>query len=255
MTDLNDIDHTTDDFLGGIVRLHQPRRGYRVAMDTVLLAASLELKPGERVLDVGAGTGGILTCLAGRLGDDSSDLTLHGIELQPLHVLFARENAALNGFDDRIRYFEGDIVAPPETCEKNSYHHVVSNPPYYEKGMHTASPQENRALAHTGSHLSLADWISCCLKMVRPRGYLSLIQKADRLDDILSALQGKAGEVVVFPVWPDDCGDAGRVIVRTRKDSRAPLALKRGLVVHKSEGGYTDRAEAVLRHGQKLTIA
>ena len=236
------------------MRLHQPRKGYRISMDTVHLAATLAPKPGERILDVGAGTGGILTCLAGRLGEASRDLVMHGLELQPLHVEFARANAALNGFDGRINCFEGDIAAPPAACEKNSYDHVVSNPPYYEKGAHSISPQENRALAHTDSHLTLGEWVVYCLKMVKPKGYLSLIQKAERLAEILSALQGRAGEIIVYPVWSREDSNAGRVIVRARKGSRAPLVLKHGLVVHTSDGGYTDRAEAVQRHGQTLDI-
>ncbi|WP_417319272.1 tRNA1(Val) (adenine(37)-N6)-methyltransferase [Emcibacter sp.] len=255
MSDLFDIEYTTDDFLGGLVRLHQPRKGYRVTVDTVHLAATLVPRPGEKILDVGAGTGGILTCLAGRLGEASRDLVLHGLEIQPLHVEFARANAELNGFADRITCFEGDIANPPAECEKNSYDHVVSNPPYYEKDQHTLSPSESRALALADSHLSLGDWVSCCLKMVKPRGYLSLIQRAGRLGEILSALQGRAGDIVVFPVWATDESEAGRIIVRARKGSRGPLSLKKGLVVHTSDGGYTDRAEAVQRHGQMLDIA
>ena len=254
MTELFQTDYSTDDFLGGLVRLHQPRKGYRVSMDTVHLAATLDPRPGDRLLDVGAGTGGILTCLAGRLGEASWDLVLHGLELQPLHVEFARANAELNGFEDRISYFEGDLAAPPAECTKNSYDHVVTNPPYYEKDTHSVSPQENRALAHADSHLTLSEWIEHCLKMVKPKGYLSLVQKAERLAEILSALQGRAGEIIVYPIWSREGGNAGRVIVRARKGSRTPLVLKRGLVVHTSDGGYTDRAEAIQRHGQKLDI-
>ncbi|WP_138380652.1 tRNA1(Val) (adenine(37)-N6)-methyltransferase [Luteithermobacter gelatinilyticus] len=254
MSDLSGIDYTTDDFLGGIIKLHQPRQGYRVANDTVFLAASLTPKKGERILDMGAGTGGILTCLAGRLGERVNTLTLHGIELQPHHVAFARANAELNGFADQITYFEGDIATPPELCVPGSYHHVVTNPPYLENGMATPSPYDSKALAHMDSHIPLEDWIGLCLRMLRPRGYLSLVQRADRLDDILAVLHGRCGSITVFPIWTVPGRDARRVLVRARKDGRGATALKAGIVVHKSDGTYTAAAEAVLRHGEGLDI-
>ena len=46
-----------DDFLGGKLRLKQPKRGHRAGHDAVLLAAATPAKPGERVVDLGAGVG------------------------------------------------------------------------------------------------------------------------------------------------------------------------------------------------------
>ena len=58
---------TEDALLGGRVRLLQPRRGYRVAVDAVLLAAAIDAAAGERVLDLGAGVGAVGLCLAARV--------------------------------------------------------------------------------------------------------------------------------------------------------------------------------------------
>lgn len=83
---------------------------------------------------------------------------------------------------------------------------------------------------------------------------MTLIHRADRLGDVLSALADRTGGVVVFPLWPGGGKPAKRVIVTARKGSAAPPTLLPGLVLHQSAGGYTEQAEAVLRHGAGLEL-
>src|ERR1700755_3527681 len=90
---------TEDALLGGRVRLLQPRQGYRVAVDAVLLAAAVHPAAGERVLDLGAGVGAVGLCLAKRV----SDCTIVGLELQPALAELGQRNATRNGFAGRLR--------------------------------------------------------------------------------------------------------------------------------------------------------
>ena len=68
---------TEDEFLGGQLRLLQPRHGYRAGMDAVLLAASVPAEPGQAVLDLGCGVGTAGLCLARRV----EGLRITGVEL------------------------------------------------------------------------------------------------------------------------------------------------------------------------------
>jgi len=243
---------TCDDFLGGAVQLYQPKPGYRVGSDTVLLAAAITAKKQDRILDMGAGSGGILTCLRHRL---DLDLTLHGLEIQTELIELARKNAAHNGFEDVISYFQGNINNPPAKCEPNSYDQVISNPPYLEPGQASGSPYETKAIADMGQGICLEDWIKYCLRMLKPKGWLTVVHRADRLDDILAGLKDKAGSITVFPTWPDaGAKEARRVIIRARKGGRGSLSLKSGLIMHKSDGTYTSEANAILRDGHALNI-
>ena len=90
------------------------------------------------------------------------------------------------------------------------------------------------------------------LRMVRTKGTITLIHRADRLGDLLALLQGQAGEVVVFPLWPKRGVAAKRVIVRARKGIRSPLALSAGLVMHEDDGAFTARADDILRGGANV---
>ena len=87
------------------------------------------------------------------------------------------------------------------------------------------------------------------LRMVRTKGTITLVHRADRLDNILTLLSGMAGDVTVFPVWPKHGRAAKRVIVRARKGIRTPMSLSAGLVMHEEDGAYTAAAEAILRGG------
>ena len=90
--------------------------------------------------------------------------------------------------------------------------------------------------------------------MVRPKGSVTFVHRADRIDALLGCLAGRAGGVVVFPLWPAAGRDAGRVLVRARKQVAAPARLAAGLVLHEADGRFTAAAEAVLRGGEALSL-
>lgn len=245
---MSEQDFTKDDFLGGLISLKQPEKGYRITSDTVLLAATLKTKPGESIIDIGAGSGGILSCFAARAGKAADDITMSGVDIQADLLMLAREN------NKSITYIQGDILNEISGCEPNSFHHVVTNPPYYEKGKISKSPYKSKAIAHGNDMDDLTIWIERCLRMVRPKGYLSLVHRADRLDDILCALKPKAGSIIVYPLYSKAGNDANRVIIRAQKGGKGLLSLKSGLIMHKSDGKYTEAAENILRHAQFLDI-
>ena len=246
---MTSLDLTCDNFLGGRLTLNQPAKGYRVTSDSVFLAAALKLKNNDRVLDVGAGTGAILSCLCARKQKLPREVTLCGIEMQKGLLELADQNA-----DENIKYFEGNLFTNIDGIEPNSFHQVVSNPPYYNKGSVTASPYQTKALAHGKSMDDLKFWIDRCVRMLKPKGYITLVHRADRLDDILSALNDKCGSVIVYPLFSKQGEAANRVIIRAQKGAKGLLSLKSGLIVHKSNGDYSEEAENILRHAHELDI-
>lgn len=243
-------EQTTDDFLGGALRLSQPARGLRAGADGVFLAAAVRAAAGADVLDVGTGVGVVALCLAHRL----PGLSVDALEIQPGMAALARENAKQNGLEARVRVVEGDLAAPPAGAGPNSYDIVVSNPPYFEAGRSMASPEAGRATGRTESALDLGNWVRGCLRMAKPRGEIYVVFRAERLAALLGALEGRAGDILVYPLWPKAGVSAKLVIVRARKGGKGPLTLHPGLVLHHGTGGYTDGAEAVLRGGAPLPM-
>lgn len=241
---------TDDRLLGGRVRFSQPTHGYRVAVDPVLLSAAVPAQPDERVLDAGAGTGAASLCLATRV----PQCRIVGLELQRSLQRIARQNVTQNELDARVEMIEGDLQRPPPRLAAATFDHVMTNPPHLAATGASPSPERQRALAHQETDLALASWLAACLRMLKPGGLLTLIHRSDRLSELLVALWGRAGDLVVFPLWPGAGQPAKRVLVQARKGARGPLCLAPGLVLHGPGGSFSPKAEDVLRHGSALDL-
>jgi tRNA1(Val) A37 N6-methylase TrmN6 len=241
---------TEDAFLGGRLRLRQPAAGYRAAIDPVLLAAAVPAAAGERVADLGCGVATAGLCLLTRV----PGVAVTGLELQPPLAALAAENAILNGYAGRLSVAIGDVAKPPAELGAGSFDHVMLNPPYLEAGSGRAPEQELRRIATVEGAAALETWLACALALLRPRGSLTVIHRADRSHRLLAALSVGCGDLAVFPLWPRQGENAKRVLMQGRKSSSAPLRFLAGLVLHDAGGGYTAAAEAVLRDARGLDL-
>lgn len=241
---------TLDTILNGQIQLHQPATGYRVAIDPIFLAAAIDISPGDEVLDVGTGVGAASLCLAHRV----PFAKITGLEVQLDYVRLASENIRLNRMSDRIQVLNGDLLRPPPRLAAGTFSHVMTNPPYYEAEANTAPPNAGKAMAHVQTGVTMAQWVHFCLLMLRPKGTLSMIYRADGLGEVLSLLQGKVGDIALFPLWAGLDKPAKRVILQGRKGTQGSLRLHPGLMLHEPGGRYTIAAEDILRNGKALQI-
>ena len=241
---------TDDRLLGGRVALKQPAEGYRAGIDPVLLAASVGARAGERVLDVGSGAGAAALCVAVRV----AGALVVGLDADRASVGLAAGNAQATGVADRAQFYICDLRSLPVRLSPGIFDHVMTNPPHLAEAGTRASPNPQKAMATVESEVPLADWLQFCVKMARPKGTVTVIHRADRLHEILATLDGRLGELTIFPLWPGGEGEkaAKRVLVRGRRSVAAPLTLLPGLVLHRPDGQFTENAEQVLRNGAPI---
>ena len=244
-------DLRTDGFLDGRLRITQPARGYRSGADAVMLAAACPARSGQAVLELGCGSGVASLCLAWRV----SDLTLTGLERQPDYAELARQNAVANRI--ALRVVQGDLAAMPADLRAESFDHVIANPPYFDGG--TRAPDTGRSGArHEDTPLSA--WIDAAFRRLKPGGGLTMIQRADRLDAVIAALAGRAGDIAILPVAARPGRDAGRVILFARKGARGPLRLLAPFIMHAAAAHLKDgedlspSAAEVLRDGMPINL-
>ena len=243
-----------DAFLGGGLTIEQPVTGYRAGLDAVLLAAACPTQAGERVLDAGAGVGVVGLCVARRV----TGATVTLVEREPSLATLAGANVMRNGLADRVTVVTADLAQPLSrhavlAALVNGFHHVLANPPYHVDGRGTAAADPLKAGSHAMAEGSLDDWARFMAAMAMPDGTLTMVHRADKLDEILAVLDRRFGGLVVRPIYPRAGEAASRVLISGKKASRAPLTIAPGLVLHEPKGFRPD-IEAVLRHGAALVL-
>ncbi len=256
-------ERTEDAVLGGKLRLAQPKRGHRVGHDAILLAAACPARAGERVVDLGAGVGAAGLALAVRV--PGAIVTL--VEVDSQLAALAAENAQTNGLAVRVSVAVLDVAARARAfaaagLAAESVERVLMNPPFNDPARQRPSPDRQRRLAHSAPFGRLAHsapgataWFKTAARLLRPRGTLALIWRADGLAEVLHALHPAFGAVMVLPVHGRAGEPAIRVLVRATKGSNAPLVLLPGLALNDPAGRPTAEAEAVLRTGGRLPLA
>ena len=230
--------------LGGRVHHVQPACGHRTGIEPVLLAASVQARPGERVLEAGTGSGAALLCLAWRV----PGLIGVGVERDPELAALAARNAAANGFA-RLSTVTGDIE---RFAASEPFDHVMFNPPWHDAAG-TRSADAARERARRGDPGLLERWLAALSRCVRPRGTVTAITAAATLPALLGALgRHGCGGASVFPLWPRAGTAAKLVLARATKSGRGPFRVLPGVVLHRADGRFTETAESVLRDGAAL---
>lgn len=237
-------EHTT--LFNGRVTVHQPIEGYRFALDSLVLAAFTPAKDHQLVLELGIGVGAASLALA----HQHPNMIIHGIEIQSNILDITQRNIDENGWAGRFQLFCGNLTA--KLVPGHYYDHVMMNPPFFEEHSYTDSPYVHKTLSHGEKQALLQDWIAEAHRALKPRGYVTMVHTARRLDEILALLRKKFGGIEIYPLWPKAGQSAKRVLVRARKGVKSPMTLHSGLVLHHNDGTFTDEASLVINDGKKV---
>ncbi|MGD9844225.1 MAG: DUF2007 domain-containing protein [Variibacter sp.] len=251
-----DTEVTEDAALGGRIRLRQPRKGHRFGHDAILLAAATQAGAGEQVVDLGAGVGAAGIALAARLADVRVTLA----EIDSRLVELAEENIRLNELEGRVNAVQVDAGASAWALsavglEAGTAAGVMMNPPFNDPTVHRASPDAARARAHVARADTLATWIGAAHRLLAPGGALTVIWRADGLQDLLGDLEPDFGAARILPILPRPRAPAIRVIVGAIKDSGTPPTTLPSLVLNDADNRPSAAAEAILREGATLPLA
>lgn len=245
---------TEDAFLGGALRLRQPKSGHRAGHDAMLLAAAASARSGDRVVDFGAGVGAAGLALATRI----SGVEIVLVEIDGRLAELARGNAASNALDAQVIAMDvasgADAFAgaglPPDSVDV-----VLMNPPFNDGRRHRPSPDKSREAAHVADPATLENWVHAARRILKSGGVLTLIWRADELGDVLAALGRGFGSLAILPVHGDPATPAIRVLIRAVKAGRAPTRIYAGLMLNDAPGVPNQRVQEILAGRGNLPLA
>jgi tRNA1(Val) A37 N6-methylase TrmN6 len=247
-------DFTEDAFLGGQLRLRQPKSGHRAGHDAMLLAAATPARPGDRVVDFGAGVGAAGLAVARRVGG----IQLVMVEIDEALVALARGNAASNAIAADVVVLDIGSSAEafaaaglaPDSCDI-----VLMNPPFNDSRRHRASSDKAREIAHVATSATLESWIHASRRILKSGGVLTLIWRADGLAEVLAALDRGFGSLAILPVHADGKRPALRVLVRAVKGGKAPTQIHAGLVLNDESALPNKEVQEILAGKGVLPLA
>ena len=241
-------DFTDDAILNGRILIRQPRKGYRVAMDPMVLASQVNVQENQKVLDVGCGVGAISLILKSRVPSASitsidinrsmCDLCRYnsqknGLDLDVQNMDLETFCASKSNFNQRNRGSEANNFdnlnkSDQKSCNDTLYDHVVTNPPFFKKESSRISEAKLVANFET---LELSRWICLSLKLLKPHGIFSMIHEPSRIFEILAAIKGRAGSITIIPVYSHQQSEkAVRIIVQCVKGSKEGTKIMKGII-------------------------
>lgn len=227
------------------------RNGYRIiqdpkrfcfGMDAVLLAGFAKVKPGEKVLDLGTGTGILPILLEAR----TKGVSFTGLEIQPESADMAARSVRLNHLENKVHIVNGDIREADRLFGAGSYHVVTSNPPYMTDLHGIKNPNEAKAIARHEILCTLEDVVSQAAKLLAPCGRFYLVHRPFRLAEILTCLCSHRLEPKRMRlVHSYEDREPNMVLIEALKGGRSGMTVEKPLIIFEKPGVYRSEIREV----------
>lgn len=178
---------TKNNFFDGSITIYQPKEGYRFSIDPILLAAHLNPINGEKVLDIGTGSGIIPISIFYKNRD--IDFQLTGVELQKSLYEVAKKNIYANNLENRIRIINSDILDITQKDLNGPQDIIVSNPPYQNYGSGRINPGSQKAIARHEIKINLQQLLKKVRSLLKNRGKFYIVYPANRASELIFQMQ------------------------------------------------------------------
>ena len=226
-----------DDLHRNGFQIIQNKEKFCFGMDAVLLSGFAKVKEGEKVLDIGTGTGIIPILLAAKTPGQH----FTGLEIQPESADMARRSVALNHLEEKISIVEGDVREADQLFSAASFDVITSNPPYMTGSHGLVNPDMPKAIARHEICCTLEDLVSQTEKLLRPGGRFFMVHRPFRLAEIMTVLTAHHLEPKRMRlVYPFVDKEPNMVLLECIRGGKPRITVEKPLVVYKEPGVYQD---------------
>ncbi|MDF2540975.1 MAG: hypothetical protein K0S47_693 [Herbinix sp.] len=226
-----------DDLHRNQYQIIQNTKKFCFGMDAVLLSGYAKVLPGEKVLDLGTGTGIIPILLEAKTKGEH----FTGLELQEESADMARRSVALNNLEDKVDIIVGDIKEASKLFGVASFDVVTSNPPYMNHSHGIVNPDLPKAIARHELFCTLEDVIREAARVLKQNGRFYLVHRPFRLVEIINTLSTYKLEAKRMKlVCPYVDKEPNMVLLECIKGAKSMLKVEAPLIVYKEPNVYTD---------------
>jgi len=237
-------DETIDAILDGRIKVIQTKGGYRFSLDALLLAYFAQPREGDRLLDLGTGSGVVALILAARYRCRQ----VLGIELQEGLLAMAERSVALNSLGECLVVAPGDVRRPETFCAPSSFDEVVFNPPYRRLRSGRMNPHPEKAMARHEVTGTAGDFLRAAAFSLREQGRVTAVYPATRLVELLTQMRVCGLEpkrLQVVHSLPNGRGEF--VLLSGVKGGREALQVLPPLYVYNRQRRYSEEMIAIFR--------
>lgn len=206
-------------------------------MDAVLLSGFARADEGDRVLDLGTGTGIIPLLMEAKT--KASHLT--GLEIQAESADMASRSVKMNNLEDKIAIVTGDIKEAVRLFGAASFDIITCNPPYMTEHHGILNPEAPKAIARHELLCTLEDVISQSAGLLKPGGNLFMVHRPFRLAEIIVLLREyKLEPKRMQLVYPFVDKEPNMVLIEASRGGKPRMKVEKPLIVYKEPGIYHD---------------
>jgi tRNA1(Val) A37 N6-methylase TrmN6 len=224
----------------GVVHVVQPAKGHRFTLDSILLADFCRIRPRERVLEPGAGTGIVSLLLAKKFPRS----LFYPVEVQEALYRLCMENFRSNGLSNGIPVHR-DIRRLYQSIDPGHFDVIAVNPPYIRTGTGRTSPDPARRAARQDLLARIEFWLDL-KKFLKNGGRYHIIFPAAGMAQLVPLMCTRKLEPKRMRlVHPFRDRPASLVLLEAAKEGGSGMEVLPPLVVHERDGGYSDEMRAI----------
>jgi len=208
------------------LKIIQDENNYRFSLDSILLSKFINIKNRERVIDLGTGCGIIPLMIY----DPKKNNIIYAVEIQKKMVDIANKNVMLNNLENNIHVIHDDVQNLKNLFRNQFFDVVTANPPYIPIGKGKLNAIKEQKLARHEINLNFESMVSICSYLLKKRGRLYFIHRADNLISIITTLKKYILEPKILKfvyTGSNEKQNAKRVLIEAIKDGGTELKVEK----------------------------
>lgn len=223
-------------------RIIQNKKKFCFGMDAVLLSWFAKVMEGDKVLDMGTGTGIIPLLMEARAKEEKIPCHFTGLEIQDDMAEMAQRSVRLNHLSEDITIIKGDIKEASQIFGKTSFSVVTSNPPYMPGNHGLKNPNEAKAISRHEILCCLEDVVEQAAAVLQQAGRFYMVHRPFRLVEMIAVLRKYRLEPkrIQF-VHPFINKEANMVLIEAVRGGGVMVKVEEPIIVYEKQGVYTEK--------------